>query len=82
MDATLGELERVQRTLGTLLQIAQADAHARELALEDVDLANLAREIVDLYQPEASCPWSDVSRSAGWTTRTLRGNRSCWRRRW
>ncbi|HEY5808598.1 MAG TPA: HAMP domain-containing protein, partial [Povalibacter sp.] len=50
MDATLSELERVQRTLGTLLQIAQADAHARELALEDVDLANLAREIVDLYQ--------------------------------
>lgn len=54
MDATLDELERVQRTLGTLLQIAQADAHARELALEDVDLAALAREIVDLYQPEAT----------------------------
>lgn len=53
MDATLAELERVQRTLGTLLQIAQADGRARELALEDVDLANLAREIVDLYQPEA-----------------------------
>jgi signal transduction histidine kinase len=54
MDATLEELERVQRTLGTLLQIAQADAHARELALEDVDLGALAREIVDLYQPEAT----------------------------
>lgn len=54
MDATLAELERVQRTLGTLLQIAQADSNTRELALEDVDLAALAREIVDLYQPEAS----------------------------
>lgn len=53
MDATLAELERVQRTLGTLLQIAQADGRDRELALEEVDLANLAREIVDLYQPEA-----------------------------
>ena len=34
MEATLAELDRVQRTLGTLLQIAQADAHARELPLE------------------------------------------------
>ena len=54
MEATLAELERVQRTLGTLLQIAQADAYSRELPLEEVDIANLAREIVDLYQPEAS----------------------------
>jgi len=54
MEATLAELERVQRTLGTLLQIAQADAYSRELPLEEVDLAALAQEIVDLYQPEAS----------------------------
>ncbi len=54
MEATLAELDRVQRTLGTLLQIAQADAYSRELPLEEVDLAVLAREIVDLYQPEAS----------------------------
>lgn len=54
MDATLAELDRVQRTLGTLLQIAQADGSARELALEAVDLAALAREIVDLYRPEAT----------------------------
>lgn len=53
MEATLAELERVQRTLGTLLQIAQADGRARAMAQEDVDIANLAREIVDLYQPEA-----------------------------
>ena len=54
MDATLAELDRVQRTLGTLLQIAQADGSARELALDNVDIGALAREIVDLYQPEAS----------------------------
>lgn len=53
MEATLAELDRVQRTLGTLLQIAQADGRSRVLAQENVDLANLAREIVDLYQPEA-----------------------------
>jgi signal transduction histidine kinase len=53
MEATLAELDRVQRTLGTLLQIAQAEGRGVEMALEDLDLADLAREIVDLYQPEA-----------------------------
>jgi len=54
MEATLAELDRVQRTLGTLLQIAQAEGHGNELEVEEVDLAVLAREITDLYQPEAS----------------------------
>jgi len=54
MEATLAEVERVQRTLGTLLQIAQAEGHGNELALESVDVTALARELVDLYQPEAS----------------------------
>lgn len=53
MEATLAELDRVQRTLGTLLQIAQAEGRGVEMALEELDLADLAREIVDLYQPEA-----------------------------
>jgi signal transduction histidine kinase len=73
MEATLSELERVQRTLGTLLQIAQADAHARELALENVDLANLAREIVDLYQPEATARGHTLIYS-GVEHAVLRGN--------
>jgi len=53
MEATLAELDRVQRTLGTLLQIAQAEGRGVEMELEELDLAALAREIVDLYQPEA-----------------------------
>lgn len=74
MDATLAELERVQRTLGTLLQIAQADGRDRELALEDVDLADLAREIVDLYQPEAGT--QDIALAFDGNERAiLRGNR-------
>jgi signal transduction histidine kinase len=73
MESTLEELERVQRTLGTLLQIAQADAHARELALEDVDLGALAREIVDLYQPEAATRGHTLVRS-GVDHVVLRGN--------
>jgi signal transduction histidine kinase len=37
-----------------LLQIAQADGRGREVSEEDLDLAALAQEIVELYQPEAS----------------------------
>jgi signal transduction histidine kinase len=53
MEATLAELDRVQRTLGTLLQIAQTDGRGREVPTEDVDVAALASELVELYQPEA-----------------------------
>ncbi|HEY4366559.1 MAG TPA: HAMP domain-containing sensor histidine kinase [Steroidobacteraceae bacterium] len=73
MEATLAELERVQRTLGTLLQIAQADGRDRELALEDVDLSVLAREIIDLYRPEAGT--HDITLSfTGTENAVLRGN--------
>jgi signal transduction histidine kinase len=54
MDATLAELERVQRVLGTLLQIAQAEGRGREAGRETVDVAALARELVELYTPEAA----------------------------
>jgi len=50
---TVADLERVQRTLATLLQIAQADSASGPAAQEAVDLAALAREIVELYAPEA-----------------------------
>jgi signal transduction histidine kinase len=52
IDDTIDDLERVQRTLATLLQIAQADAAAAP-GTEAVDLAALARELVELYAPEA-----------------------------
>lgn len=54
MDATLAELDRVQRTLGTLLQIAQAEGRGSDATKETVDVAALARELVELYTPEAA----------------------------
>jgi signal transduction histidine kinase len=53
MEATLAEIDRVQRTLGTLLQIAQTDGRGHDVPTESVDVAALARELVELYQPEA-----------------------------
>lgn len=74
MEATLAELDRVQRTLGTLLQIAQADGHGRDVAAEEIDLALLAREMVELYQPEAGT--RDIALEyAGTEHALLRGNR-------
>ncbi len=51
--ATLEDLERVQRTLATLLQIAQAEAGGGGAPPERVDLAQLTRELGELYAPEA-----------------------------
>ncbi len=52
MQATIGDLERVQHTLAMLLQIAQAEAGGGG-APEPVDLAQLAQELYELYAPEA-----------------------------
>jgi signal transduction histidine kinase len=53
MRATIDDLERVQRTLATLLQIAQAEAGGHDASRERVDLAQMARELGELYEPEA-----------------------------
>ena len=53
VHAVLEDLERVQRTLAVLLQIAQAEAGGAGMPPECVDLARLARELGELYAPEA-----------------------------
>jgi signal transduction histidine kinase len=56
MQATIVDLERVQRTLAMLLQIAQAEAgggNGGGARTERVDLAQMARELGELYAPEA-----------------------------
>jgi signal transduction histidine kinase len=53
MQATIVDLERVQRTLAMLLQIAQAEAGGGGAPAEPVDLARMAQELGELYAPEA-----------------------------
>lgn len=53
LGAAIGDLDRVQRTLATLLQLARADAGAPLSDAETVDLAELAREMAELYAPAA-----------------------------
>jgi signal transduction histidine kinase len=47
----LEELDRVQRTLATLLQIARAEAAGVTTHADEVDLAALAGNMVELYAP-------------------------------
>jgi signal transduction histidine kinase len=60
--------------LGTLLQIAQTDGRGRDVPTEDVDVAALARELVELYQPEAGNRNINLDYQ-GDTTASVRGNR-------
>jgi signal transduction histidine kinase len=53
LGAAVADLERVQRTLATLLQIAHAELGLTTHMRETVDLAQLAAEIVELYSPLA-----------------------------
>jgi signal transduction histidine kinase len=52
VHAVLEDLERVQRTLAVLLQIAQSEAGGG-MPPERVDLSRMARELGELYAPEA-----------------------------
>ena len=53
IDAALTELDRVQRTLATLLQIAQAESGMAAAHHVTVDLAELITDIGELYEPAA-----------------------------
>ncbi|HWG75836.1 MAG TPA: ATP-binding protein [Steroidobacteraceae bacterium] len=53
VEDTIADLERVQRTLATLLQIAQANTASALRGGEAVDLAELGQELGELYDPEA-----------------------------
>jgi signal transduction histidine kinase len=51
VQPALAELDRVQRTLATLLEIARAESGSPMADGEHVNLAQLVREMHELYQP-------------------------------
>jgi signal transduction histidine kinase len=60
----LEELDRVQRTLATLLEIARAEAAGVATHGDAVDLATLASNLVELYQPGMRAAGLEVSLNA------------------
>ncbi len=53
LDTALAESERLHRTVDALLQIAQAESGTLGMEMEPIDLAAVARDVLDLYQPSA-----------------------------
>ncbi|HUN24886.1 MAG TPA: HAMP domain-containing sensor histidine kinase [Steroidobacteraceae bacterium] len=53
IDASLQELDHVQRTLSTLLEIAQAESAISVAHSTPVDLGELASDMAELYEPAA-----------------------------
>jgi signal transduction histidine kinase len=60
----LEELDRVQRTLATLLQIARTEAGGMTTHGDAVDLASLAANMVELYAPGMRAAGLDVALDA------------------
>lgn len=54
IESALREVDRLQRTLGTLLQIALAESSAALASLASVDMGALATELVELFEPVAA----------------------------
>jgi signal transduction histidine kinase len=54
VESALREVDRLQRTLATLLQIALAESAAPLAAAATVDLAELTAELVELFEPVAA----------------------------
>jgi len=53
IESALREVDQLQRTLGTLLQIALAESGAPLAAASAVDVGELAAELVELFEPVA-----------------------------
>lgn len=54
IEAMLGDVEAVQRTLDSLLRIAQVQSGAPRAETAALSLGNLSREMVELYEPVAA----------------------------
>jgi signal transduction histidine kinase len=74
VEASLQELEHVQRTLSTLLQIAQAESAISVANSASVDLAKLASDMGDLYEPAARARQLELTVKAD-SPCEVRGNR-------
>ena len=74
VEASLKEVDRLQRTLATLLQIALAESGAPLASVVSVDLSELAGELVELFEPVARAQGQTLTASTDPGV-TIEGNR-------
>jgi signal transduction histidine kinase len=53
LDGSIDEIESVLETFDALLRIGQIEAGARRAAFKPIDLAEIARDVVEAFQPAA-----------------------------
>ena len=53
LDGSIAEIEGVLETFDALLRIGQIEAGARRAAFKPIDLAEIARDVVEAFQPAA-----------------------------
>ncbi len=53
IETAIGEIEGVLETFNALLRIGQVEAGARRAAFRPLDLAEVAREVVEAFEPAA-----------------------------
>lgn len=53
IEATISDIEGVLETFNALLRIGQIETHARRAAFRPLDLAEIAREVVEAFAPAA-----------------------------
>jgi signal transduction histidine kinase len=53
INGTLGELDEILKTFSSLLRISQIETSNRTAGFVEVDLTEIAREVVDLFDPTA-----------------------------
>jgi signal transduction histidine kinase len=79
LDTALAESERLHRTVDALLQIAQAESGTLGMEMEPIDLAAVARDVLDLYQPFAEDKalriQDDIAHTSKGGSHWIRGNR-------
>jgi len=74
LDTALVESERLHRTVDALLHIAQAESGTIGMEMEPIDLAAVARDVLDLYQPSAEDKALRIEHDIG-AGHWIRGNR-------
>jgi signal transduction histidine kinase len=74
VGSALEDLDRVQRTLATLLAIARAEAQGLTTHGDEVDLASLAASLVELYAPGMRAQGLEVQLDAP-SPALMKGNR-------
>src|SRR6516225_3285888 len=53
VNDTIVELDDILRTFSSLLRISQIEVHDRTAAFHNIDLSEIAREVVELFDPTA-----------------------------